>query len=97
MDFVLESLRQLQQHLGEINDSAASAAFLLERRDLNDRQRAAIRRSLGRSAALAAQAFRAFWDEHFRPAARQKEVLQYLGAAGSVKSGRTSRPPREST
>ncbi|MEO7653555.1 MAG: CHAD domain-containing protein [Bryobacteraceae bacterium] len=77
---LLESLRGLQQHLGEINDSAASADLLLERSDVSPRQRAAIRRSLDRSAALAADTFRAFWDETFRPTVLQEELLQYLAA-----------------
>ncbi len=96
IDLRLEPLRELQQHLGEINDSAVSRELLLGRTDLTSKQQQNIRRGLDTNAATAADAFRTFWAEAFGPA-RRREWLRYLAAAGAVKSAQTSRPPHEST
>jgi CHAD domain-containing protein len=100
----LEALRQLQKHLGEINDCATTLDLLNERKDVGARLARALRESLDQKSAATAEEFREFWSEAFGAGARRREWLTLLKDAGTpaksgraLKSVRTSRPPREST
>lgn len=73
----MAELREVQQLLGEVNDSAATGR-LLAKAMREPAQRAQVEKFLGERAARKAQEFRRHWDEVFDAAGRERWWTGYL-------------------
>jgi CHAD domain-containing protein len=75
----IQALQILQQHLGDINDCAATEALVLERKDLAEEER---ERLLGRLKSLSGTriaGLHQYWQEEFASERKQKWWIDYLG------------------
>jgi CHAD domain-containing protein len=74
----IESLRTLQQDLGEINDCAATRELLLQRDDLQPAQRDGLVGHLKMLAVARVAKFRRHWEDEFGQPAREQWWTNYL-------------------
>ena len=74
----IESLRSLQQDLGEISDCSATRELLLKRDDLRPAQRDWLVGNLKMLAAARVAKFREHWQEDFGHPARERWWTNYL-------------------
>jgi CHAD domain-containing protein len=74
----IESLRALQQDLGEISDCAATRDLLLKRDDLRPAQRDWLVGNLKMLATARIAKFRGRWQEEFGPPVREHWWINYL-------------------
>jgi CHAD domain-containing protein len=77
LDDRLARLRQVQQHLGEMNDCEATLQLLAPRKSFSAHQQKAIRFLEGRSAETRGQ-FLEYWRETFDAAGQEDWWIRYL-------------------
>ena len=91
LDRKIASLREIQRHLGGINDCVTTAALLREMGARNTRQTAALFAFLDAEAARIAAAFGKYWKETFDAPARERQWCDYLKRYAGVKPKAASR------
>jgi CHAD domain-containing protein len=74
----IETLRMLQQDLGEINDCATTRDLLLDREDLGPAQRDWLAGNLEMLATARVAKFRKYWQDEFGNAQRERWWTNYL-------------------